>query len=86
MNPADLVVNLVACGHEPRDAEAIVSGLDARKAADPTVIDYYARLLATTWLEAFWSVSHPWSRAVVGAAQRWAMHRRDQCAFEKVRR
>ncbi|WP_433225635.1 phosphotransferase [Actinomadura formosensis] len=76
VNPADLVVNLVACGHAPRDAEAVVADLPAWKDADPAVIDYYARLLATTWLEAFWAYTHPWARAVVDAAVRWAMHRR----------
>ncbi|WP_433463218.1 phosphotransferase [Spirillospora sp. CA-128828] len=76
VNPADLVVNLVACGHAPRDAEAAVTGMAAWNEADPSVIDYYARLLATTWLEAFWSFTHPWARAVVGAAVRWAMYRR----------
>ncbi|WP_344906590.1 hypothetical protein [Actinomadura meridiana] len=76
VNPADLVVNLVACGHAPRDAEDIVGDLDAWKAADPEVVDYYARLLASTWLEAFWAPAHPWARAVVDAAVRWAMYRR----------
>ncbi|NEA27392.1 phosphotransferase [Actinomadura bangladeshensis] len=78
VNPADLVVNLIACGHTPKDAEAVVYGLAAWREADPEVVDYYARLLATTWLEAFWTPAHPWARAVVDAAVRWAMYRRDR--------
>ncbi|TDD79510.1 aminoglycoside phosphotransferase [Actinomadura darangshiensis] len=78
VNPADLVVNLIACGHSPNDAEAAVGDLGAWRDADPVVVDYYARLLATTWLEAFWTPAHPWGRAVVDAAVRWAMHRRDR--------
>ncbi|TDB91852.1 phosphotransferase, partial [Actinomadura sp. 7K534] len=61
VNPADLVVNLIACGHAPTEAEAIVADLDTWKNADPAVLDYYARLLATTWLEAFWTPTHPWA-------------------------
>ncbi|MFC4052895.1 phosphotransferase [Actinomadura syzygii] len=76
VNPSDLVVNLVACGHAPREAEAVVRELDAWADADPVTVDYYARLLATTWLEAFWTPTHPWTRTVVDAAVRWAMHRR----------
>ncbi|WP_165970604.1 phosphotransferase [Actinomadura sp. 6K520] len=76
VNPADLVINLIACGHAPTEAEALMAGLDTWKNADPAVLDYYARLLATTWLEAFWTPTHPWARAVVNAAVQWAMHRR----------
>ncbi|MFB4298258.1 phosphotransferase [Actinomadura sp. NTSP31] len=77
VNSADLVVNLIARGHAPKDAEAVVSALATWRRADPEVIDYYVRLLATTWLEAFWTPTHPWARAVVDAAVRWAMYRRD---------
>lgn len=77
VNPADLVVNLVACGHTPRDAEAVVGDLNTWRDTDPVTIDHYARLLATTWLEAFWTPTHPWARAVVAAAVQWAMYRRD---------
>ncbi|QKW38446.1 hypothetical protein HUT06_34210 [Actinomadura sp. NAK00032] len=52
--------------------------MEAWRGADAEVVDYYARLLATTWLEAFWTPAHPWARAVVDAAVRWAMHRRDR--------
>ena len=76
VNPADLVVNLIACGHAPNEAEAVASGSDSWRDADPKVVDYYARLLATTWLEAFWTPAHPWARAVVDAAVQWAMYRR----------
>lgn len=76
VNPADLVVNLIACGHAPKDAEAVVNALAIWRKTDSEVIDYYARLLATTWLEAFWTPTHPWARAVVDAAVRWAMYRR----------
>ncbi|NVI91239.1 phosphotransferase [Actinomadura sp. BRA 177] len=78
VNPADLVVNLIACGHTPKDAEAVVCDLAPWRHAAPEVVDYYARLLATTWLEAFWTPTHPWARAVVDAAVRWAMYRRDR--------
>ncbi|GAA0544286.1 phosphotransferase [Actinomadura livida] len=77
VNPADLVVNLIACGHTPHEAEALMAELDTWKNADPAVLGYYARLVATTWLEAFWTPTHPWARAVVDAAVKWAMHRRE---------
>ncbi|TMR04914.1 hypothetical protein ETD83_07640 [Actinomadura soli] len=78
VNPADLVVNRIARGHTPGDAEAAVRGVDAWRDAGPEVVDDYARLLAPTWLEAFWTPTHPWARAVVDAAVRWAIYRRDR--------
>ncbi|MFD0688122.1 phosphotransferase [Actinomadura fibrosa] len=77
VNPADLVVNLIACGHTPRDAETTVADLHAWRDSDPEVIDFYARTVASTWLQALWSYTHPWARAVVAAAQRWALYRQE---------
>ncbi|WP_131738402.1 phosphotransferase [Actinomadura roseirufa] len=75
-NPADLVINLIAAGHHPRDAEAAVAGLPAWASTAPETLDGYARLIASTWLYAFWSIRHPWTDVTVAAAQRWALHRR----------
>ncbi|WP_131738398.1 hypothetical protein [Actinomadura roseirufa] len=75
-DPADLVINLIAAGHHPRDAEAAVAGLPAWAGTAPATLDGYARLIASTWLHAFWSIRHPWTDATVAAAQRWALHRR----------
>ncbi|MFI0449023.1 hypothetical protein [Actinomadura sp. 6N118] len=77
VNPCDLVINLIAGGHDPREAESAVADLDAWQTAAPDTIDYYARTVAIAWLEAFWNIRHPWANAVVRAAQRWALHRRD---------
>ncbi|SEG82866.1 hypothetical protein SAMN04489712_11598 [Thermomonospora echinospora] len=79
VNPADFVVCLIACGHTPHDAEAIAAALPAWQDADSADIDYYARTLSTAWLHAFWDRPHPWAKAIVTAAQRWVMHRRDLC-------
>ncbi|MEU6037290.1 hypothetical protein ABZ801_17975 [Actinomadura sp. NPDC047616] len=78
VNPADFVICLIASGHPPRDAEASVSDLLAWRDADPLDIDYYARTVATAWLHAFGNLTNPWAKAVMHAAQQWAMHRHDQ--------
>lgn len=77
VNPADLVINLIASGHTPAGAEASVADLPAWRDTDPAHIDYNARLVAATWLESLRTFHHPWSRALVSAAWKWAMHRRD---------
>ncbi|MFG2002285.1 phosphotransferase [Spirillospora sp. NPDC048911] len=75
VNPADLVLNLIACGHAPAEAEAVVHEVAAWRDAEPEAVDHYARTVAVAWLQAFWSYTHPWARAVVRAAQHWALYR-----------
>ncbi|SEG26873.1 hypothetical protein SAMN04489712_104153 [Thermomonospora echinospora] len=75
VNPADLVLCLIACGHTPRDAEAAVTDVTSWRNADPEAINAYARTTAATWLELYFTATHPWARAAVKAAQQWAMHR-----------
>ncbi|MEV5824198.1 hypothetical protein AB0L25_01330 [Spirillospora sp. NPDC052242] len=78
VNPCDFVICLIASGHPPREAEAIVADLPAWRDADPLDIDYYARTVSTAWLHAFWNLTNPWAKATVRAAQHWAMHRYEQ--------
>lgn len=78
VNPCDFVICLIASGHTPREAEAIVADLPAWRYADPLDMDYYARTVATAWLHAFWNLTNHWARAVLRAAQHWVMHRHDQ--------
>ncbi|GAA2427203.1 hypothetical protein GCM10010191_45120 [Actinomadura vinacea] len=75
VNPADFVICLIASGHPPRQAEAVVADLPAWQHADPLDLDYYARTVATAWLHAFWNLTNPWAKAVLNAAQQWVMHR-----------
>jgi hypothetical protein len=78
VNAADFVIMLVAGGHPPREAEAIVGDLPAWAEADPLDIDFFARTVATGWLHGFWNLTNPWAGAVLRAAQRWVMHRLDE--------
>lgn len=78
VNPADFVICLIAAGHPPRDAERVVADLPAWADADPLDVDYYARTVATAWTHAFWSLTNPWAKAVMHAAQHWVMYRHER--------
>jgi hypothetical protein len=79
IDPACLVVQLVAAGHSPADAESWASRCPAWSAADPVVVDAFAA--ATVRMYQHFEKRDPaaWRTAMTSAVTSWAEHRRSLC-------
>ncbi|TDC64881.1 protein kinase [Streptomyces hainanensis] len=76
IDPATLVVQLVAAGHSPEAAESWATGCKAWVNADPQAIDAFAAAqVRMYWQFAFRRPEETWLRAVAEAAEAWANHR-----------
>jgi hypothetical protein len=76
IDPACLVIQLIAAGHGPEAAEGWVSGSPAWKNADPHALDAFAA--ATVRMYRHFAERAPdagWLAAMVTAARAWARHR-----------
>jgi hypothetical protein len=83
VNLGELVTQLIAAGHAPRDAEQAVVGCEAWAGAAPEVLDTLARVLSRMhrrwerqrpgWQERFPAGS--WLRAITPAVHAWAAYR-----------
>jgi hypothetical protein len=76
IDPACLVVQLIAAGHSAGAAERWVSGSPAWKSADPRAVNAFAR--ATVRMYRHFAERSPdagWLTAMVAAATAWARHR-----------
>ncbi len=76
VDPAVLVVQLVAAGHSPEAAEAWAARCVAFARADPAALDAYAAAKTRMW----WTLARQRPdrtarRALAGAAEAWARHR-----------
>jgi hypothetical protein len=81
MDPAYMVIRLMASGHSIKDAEAFASRIPAYAGADPTHLDSFAAANKRMWDEierqAVGHTTTPWMRSVALAAREWADDRRN---------
>lgn len=76
IDPAMLVVQLVAAGHTAVTAESWAARCKAWVTADPRAIDIFAAAAVRMWAErADSSPDEPCCRAMSAAAEAWAAHR-----------
>jgi len=76
IDPAQLVVQLIAAGHTPEAAENWATECTAWSAADPRAIDVFSTANARLWQT---RASRPpdlaWLQAMADAARQWTDHR-----------
>lgn len=76
IDPACLIPRLIACGHDPANAEDVARQCPAWQQADPTAIDVFASALATLWDEiALDPSAEPWKQTLALSARQWHEHR-----------
>jgi hypothetical protein len=76
IDPASLVVRLIATGHTPNDAERQVARLATWRAAPQAGIDTISSVLARMWTDIADADPKPWKRGMAKAARAWADRRR----------
>lgn len=75
LDAAGLVIQLIAAGHGPAEAEGWATGCAAWAKADPAVLDAFARANARMF-ERFEKIDPaPWRKAMTVSALAWAEHR-----------
>ncbi|MFC6884128.1 MULTISPECIES: hypothetical protein [Actinomadura] len=76
IDPALLVVQLIAAGHDAEAAEEWASGCPAWRAADPSAVSAFAAATLRMWRERVERNPDPaWMKAMLLATQEWADHR-----------
>lgn len=75
IDPACLVIRLIAGGHTPKDAEALVSGLPAWKSATDEDLRIFAVACLNMWTEVALNESEPWKIRMQHSANEWVHHR-----------
>jgi hypothetical protein len=75
IDPACLVVQLVAAGHTPTGAEDWAQRCSAWRAADPEAIDAFAAATVRMYDHFEKRDPAPWRKAMTEAAASWAVHR-----------
>lgn len=75
IDAACLVIQLIACGHSPTEAEACVAHIRAWHDASPTAVDGFCRANTRLWGEIEDHNPTPWHRSVAEAARAWAQNR-----------
>jgi hypothetical protein len=75
IDPACLVVQLVAAGHGPADAEEWVQRCAAWRKADPAAVDAFAAATVRMYEHFENRDPAPWRKAMTQAAAAWAEHR-----------
>lgn len=76
IDPACLVVQLVAAGHSPESAESWAARCRAWNNADPKAVDAFAAAKTRMyWTLAFRKPEETWLKAMAEAAEVWANHR-----------
>lgn len=76
INPACLIVQLIAAGHTPHDAERQLTGIPAWDTADPAAVNVFGT--ANLSLYRAFADRHPdaeWLTAMVDATHAWLEHR-----------
>lgn len=76
IDPACLVLRLIAHGHSPAGAEEVVQGCPAWVDADGATIDFFVSLLTSLWDEiARDQPGEPWKQRISTSAHRWQAYR-----------
>jgi hypothetical protein len=75
IDPACLVLRLIAAGHEPRAAEAVVSELPAWQTADGHAVDVFVAASVDLWSGIARNDPQPWKLGMASAATAWLASR-----------
>ncbi|MGK5532927.1 protein kinase [Streptomyces sp. URMC 129] len=76
IDPAMLVIQLVAAGHSPQSAESWVARCKGWASADPRAIDAFAAAKTRMWWQLAWQrPDRPARKALAEAAEAWANYR-----------
>ncbi len=75
IDPACLVIQLVAAGHSPTGAEAWASRCPAWSSADPIAVDRFATATVSMYRHFEARDPAPWRKAMTEAVTSWAQHR-----------
>jgi Ser/Thr protein kinase RdoA (MazF antagonist) len=75
IDPACLVVQLIAAGHTPAQAEDWAARCTAWREADPAAIDAFAAATVRMYQRFEQLAPEPWRKAMTAAAASWAEHR-----------
>jgi len=75
IDPACLVMRLMASGHTAAGAEQWVAGTSAWDQAPARAIDVFASATARLWTEIAAADPRPWKQHMAGVAGQWAQHR-----------
>jgi hypothetical protein len=75
VDPACLVVRLMAAGHTPREAEDWARQVPAWNTASTEAVDTFASAACRMWAEIAEANPAPWTRDMAAAAQGWTEYR-----------
>lgn len=75
IDPACLVVQLIAAGHSPAEAEAWATRCAAWRNADPAAVDAFARAMTRMYQRFEQLDPEPWRRAMTASAMDWVEYR-----------
>jgi hypothetical protein len=75
IDPACLVVQLIAAGHTPAGAEGWAARCTAWREADPAAVDAFAAAMVRMYQRFEQLDPEPWRKAMTTAATGWAEHR-----------
>ncbi|MFE3586536.1 aminoglycoside phosphotransferase [Streptomyces niveus] len=75
LDPAHLIIWLIAAGHTPSEAEGAVSPLPVWKSAPPRTVNAFAHASANLWQEIAGSAPDDWTLTLRDAARVWHQHR-----------
>lgn len=75
IDPACLVLRLMAAGHTPVQAENLAAQAPAWHQAAAHAIDVFTLATARLWNEISGADPHPWKRRMAAVAREWAQHR-----------
>lgn len=75
IDPACLVLRLIAAGHTPAQAELLAAWVPAWTQAPPKAIDIFATASSRLWEEIATANPHPWKRHMAAVTWQWVQHR-----------
>src|SRR5690606_9397354 len=75
IDPACLVLRLIAGGHKPDQAENVVSGLREWRYAPREALDAFALASVRLWREIHENAGEPWTAQMEEAATEWRNYR-----------
>jgi hypothetical protein len=74
IDPACLILRLIAAGHTPAQAEMSVARVPAWNRASKRAIDIFAVANSRLWCEIATNDPHPWKTHMAAVVDRWAQH------------
>jgi hypothetical protein len=76
IDPACLILRLIAAGHTPAQAETLVAQAPTWKQAANRAINTFAVASSRLWTQIAIDDPHPWKSHMATAAEQWVQHRR----------